>query len=91
MSIVSQFFSDRRQRVRLDDEISASVDLVSEVAVLESFLFILHPSDPFHIVGHHIVGYADNTTMYAVIPRPLSHYQVMELLKQNLAAKNSWC
>ena len=43
----------------------------------------------FHIVGNHIVGYADNTTIYAVIVRPLLHL-VMESLNQDLAAIDFW-
>ena len=35
--------------------------------------------------------YADDTTIYAIIPRPLSRPQVMELLNQDLAASNFWC
>ena len=35
------------------------------------------------------MGYADDTTIYAVIPRPLSPPQVMESLTQDLAALNS--
>ena len=54
-------------------------------------LFILYTSKLFHIVGNYIVGYADDTTIYVVIPRPLARPQVMKLLNQNLAAINSWC
>ena len=35
--------------------------------------------------------YADDTTIYAVIPRLLSRPQVLESLNQDLAAINSWC
>ena len=37
------------------------------------------------------MGYADDTTIYAVIFGPLSHSQVMESLNLDLAAMNSWC
>ena len=36
------------------------------------------------------MGCGDDTTIYAVIPRPLSRPQVMEVLIQDLAAINSW-
>ena len=36
------------------------------------------------------MGYADNATIYAVIPKPLWHLQARESLNQNLAAINSW-
>ena len=37
------------------------------------------------------MGYADDTTIYAVIPRLLSCHQVVESLIQDLVAINSWC
>ena len=37
------------------------------------------------------MGYADDTMIYAVIPRPLSRPRVMASLNQNLAAINFWC
>ena len=61
LSIVSQFLSDRRQRVRL-----GSVDVVSgisQVNVLRPLLLILYTPELFHIVGHHMVGYADITVI----------------------------
>ena len=35
MSIVLEFLNDRRQRVRLDEKVSASVDVVSKVPRVE--------------------------------------------------------
>ena len=37
------------------------------------------------------MGYADDATIYAVISKPISRSQVMELLNQDLAAINPWC
>ena len=37
------------------------------------------------------MDYVDDTTIYTVNPGPLSHPQVMETLKKNLAAIDSWC
>ena len=74
LSIVSEFHCDRRQRVRLDVKVCESFDVVSEMlqgSVLEPLLFMLYTSDLFRVVGSHIVGYADDTTIYVVIPRPL--------------------
>ena len=56
---------------------------------LRPLLFILYTSELFHIVGNHIVGYADSTTIYGVFPRPLSRPKGMESLNQDLAAINS--
>ena len=79
--------------MRLDGKISASVDVVSEVphgSDLGPLLFKLYTSELFNIVGNHIVGYADDATIYAVIPRPLSRPRAMESLNQDLAGINSW-
>ena len=76
-SIVSEFLSDRRQRVRLADKVR-SVNVVSgapQGSVLESLLFTLYTSDLFHIVGNHIVNYVDDT----VIPIPLSRQEIQSL------------
>ena len=92
MSIVAEFLSDRRQRMRLNGKFSPSVELVSGEplgSVLGPLLFILYTSELFHIVGNNIVGYADNTTIYAIIPGPLSRPLLMESLNQDLAAINS--
>ena len=51
----------------------------------------MYTFDFFHIVGNHIVGYVNDTTIYAVIPGPLSRRQLMESLNQDLAVINSWC
>ena len=93
-SSYSEFLSDRKQRVRLYGEVSASVDVVSgipQVMVLRSSLFILYTFKHIHIVGNHIMNYADDTTICTVIPRPHSRPQVMESLNQDLAAIDSWC
>ena len=54
--IVSQFLSDRMQRVRLNFKASVSVDVVSGMpqgSVLGPLLFILLNSELLHIVGNH--------------------------------------
>ena len=54
--------------------VSGSVDVISRVpqsSVLGQLLFILYTSAPFHIIGNYVVGYADDTTIYAVILKPL--------------------
>ena len=66
LSIALEFLSGKRQRVRLDEKISASGDVVSRVpqrSVLGPFLFVLHTSELFHMVGNYILGYADDTSI----------------------------
>ena len=57
------------KNMRLDGKGSASASAISAVpkgSVLGTLLFILYTSELFQIVGNHIVGYADDTTIYAV-------------------------
>ena len=64
--------------MRLEGKVSASVDVVSGVppgSVLGSLLFIFYSLELFHIDGHHVVGYTDDTTIYTVIHSPLSRLQ----------------
>ena len=49
-------------------------------SVLGPLLFLLCTSELFHAVGNYMVGYADNITTYAVIPRSLARSQAMESL-----------
>ena len=66
----------------LNGKVSALLVVVSVVpqgTVLGPLLYILYTSEFFLIVGNHIVGYADDTTIYAVIPRPLARPQEMHL------------
>ena len=52
--------------------------------------FIRYTSKFFPIVGNHIVGHADDTTVYAVISIPSSLPQGMESLNQDWAASKTW-
>ena len=91
-SILSQFLRDRRQRVCLDGKDSVSVDVVSrslQGSILGPLLFILYTYELFPIVEKHMVGNANDTTIYAVIPKPLSRPQVMESLNRDLVAIHS--
>ena len=76
--------------MRLDDK----VDVVSRVlqgSVLGPLLYILCTLYLFPIFINQIVGYVDDTTIHAVIPRPLSRPQVMESLNQDMAKIYFWC
>ena len=60
--------------MHLDGKGSVSFYVASgapHVSVLGS-LFILCASESFYNAGNHIVGYADDVTIYAAIPRLLS-------------------
>ena len=50
----------------------------------------MYTYERFHIVENRMVGYANDTTVYAVIPRQLSRPQVMELPNLDLVAVHFW-
>ena len=52
---------------------------------------MLYTSEILRIVGNNIVEYADDTTIFAVIRRPILRFQVIESLNQELAAVYFWC
>ena len=61
--------------MRLDGKVSVSDDVVSGVpqdVVLRPLMYILYTLKLFHIIGNHIVGYADDTTISVAIPGVLS-------------------
>ena len=94
MSIVSELLIDKMQCVRTGGKVSASIDVGSGEPygrVLAPMLFKLYTSQLFHTAGNHIVGYEDDTTIYAVISRPLSRPRVMASLTQDLSPINYWC
>ena len=80
--------------MRFDGEVSVSVDggsMLLQGDVSGPLLFILYSSELFPIIGNHMVSYAHDTMIYAVIPRQLSRRQVMESLNRDLVAIHSLC
>ena len=80
--------------MRLEGKVCAYVGVVLGVpqdSVLEPLLFILYIFKFLHIVGNYIVGFADDTTIYSVIPRSLSRPQLLKSLNHDLAVIDSWC
>ena len=65
--------------------------IIQQYNALGVLLLMLNTYESFCIVGNHIVGYADDTSIYTVFPRQLSCTQVKESLNQNLAAIYSSC
>ena len=51
---------------------------VPQGSIFGPLLLILCTSELLDIVVNHNVGYADNTTIYAFIPKPFSRPQVMK-------------
>ena len=72
LSVLTQFLSNRSQFVLVDGCCSKLVNVVSGVpqgSVLGS-LFLLYTSELFSILENKLIGYADDSTLMAVVPSP---------------------
>ena len=72
LSILTQFLSNRSQHV-MDGCRSKLVNVVSGVpqgSVFGPLLFILYTSELFSILEKKLMGYADGSTLIAVVPSP---------------------
>ena len=73
LSILIQFLSNRSQHVMVDGCWSELVNVVSGVPkgrVLGALLFLLYTSELFFILENKLIGYADDSTLMAVVPSP---------------------
>ena len=71
LSIRTQFLLNRSQHVVVDGCRSKLLDFVSEVpqgSVLGPVLFLLYTSELFFILENKLIGYADDSTLMAVVP-----------------------
>ena len=70
------------------------VDFVSRVpqfSVLCPLLFILYTSELFSILENKLIGYADDSTLIAVVPSPGLRVTVAESLIRDLGMVSEWC
>ena len=63
-------------RSKLDNVMSG----VPQGSVLGPLLFLLHTSELFSILENRLIGYADNSTLMAVVPSPGVRVAVAESL-----------
>ena len=73
LSVLTQFLSNRSQYVLVDRCHSKLVNVVSGVpqgSVLGPLLFLLYTSELFSILENKLIGYADDSTLMAVVPSP---------------------
>ena len=73
LSILTQFLSNRSQQVMVDGYQSNLVNVVSGVpqgSVVGPLLFLLYTSGLFPILENKLIGYADDSTLMAVVPSP---------------------
>ena len=77
LSILTQFLSNRSQHFMVDGVRSKLVDVVSGVpqgSILGQLLFLLYTSEHFSILENKLIGYADDSTLIAVVPSPGESY-----------------
>ena len=73
---------------------SKLVNVVSGVRqgrVLGPLLFLLYTSELFFILKNKLIGYADDSTLMAVVPSTGAQVTVAESLNHDLVRVNAWC
>ena len=94
LSVVMQFLANRSEFVLVDGWRSKLVNVVLGVpqgSVLSPLLFLLYTSEFFSILENKLIGYADDSTLMAVVPSPCVRVTVAESLNRNLVRVNAWC
>ena len=83
LSILTQFLSNQSQQVMVDNCRSKLVNIVSGVpqgSVLSPLLSLLYTSELFSILENKLIGYADDSTLMAVVTSPGIRVAVPESL-----------
>ena len=60
-------------------------------SVLGQLLFLLCTSELFSILENKLIGYADDSTLMAVVPSPGDRVAVAEFLIRDLGRVSEWC
>ena len=94
LSILTQFLSNRSQHVMADGCRSKMVNIVSRVpqgSVFGPLLFLLYTSELLSILENKLIGYADDSTLIAVVPSPGVRVAVAESQSCDLMKVSEWC
>ena len=94
LSVLTQFLSNRSQYVMVDGCLSKLVNVVSGMlqgSVLGLELFLLYTEELFFIVENKLYGYADDSTLVAVVPAPGERVCVSESMNRDLNRVSVWC
>ena len=94
LSVLTQFLSNRSQYVLVEGCRSKLFNVMSGVpqgSVLGPLLFLLFTSELFSILENKLIGYADDSTLMAVVPSPGARVMVAESLSRDLVRVNAWC
>ena len=94
LSIPTQFLSNRSQHFMVGGCRSKLVNIVSVVpqgSVLSPLLFLLYTLELFSILENMLIGYADDSTLIAVVPSPCVRVTEAEPLSRDLVKVSEWC
>ena len=94
LSVLPQFLSNRSQFALVDGCRSKLVTVVSGVpqgSVFGPLLFLLYTSELFSVLENKLIGYADDSTLMALVPSPGAGVTVAESLNRDLVRVNAWC
>ena len=94
LNILSDFLTNRQQRVHVDGSFSTYSRVYSGVpqgSVLGPLLFILYTCDMWSSITNKMLAYADDTSLYAEIPSPAMRRAVADSLTEDLKKIQSWC
>ena len=93
LSILREFLSNRLQQVIVDGCRSKLVNVSGgpQGSVLGPLLFLLYTSELFPILENKLIGYADDSTLMAVVPSPGVRVAVAESLIRDLGSVSEWC
>ena len=64
---------------------------VLQGSVLGPLLFLLYTSELFSTLENKVIGYADDSTLIAVVPSPGVRVTVAESLSRDLVNVSEWC
>ena len=60
-------------------------------SVLGPLLFLLYTSELFSILENKLIGYADYSTLIAVVPSPLVRVTVADSMIRDIGRVTKWC
>ena len=94
LSVLIQFLSDRSQYVVVDGCRCKLVNMMSGVcqgSVLGPELFLLYTAELFSIVENKLYGYADDSTLVAIVLSPGERVAVSESMNRDQNTVRVWC
>ena len=94
LSILTEFLSNRSQQVMVDgcrNKLVAVVSGVPQGSVLGPLLYLLYTSILFSNLENRLIGYADDSTLIAVVRSPGIRVAVAESLIRDLGRVSEWC